>query len=84
MGAGGGGDEAGTCPSMSAGEEKWRALSIPLEMPFGSLRVIADSCSFIIDCFNTGERGEGRLLYNDAAVKCCVDGTLNAASETCP
>lgn len=51
-------------------------------MPFESLRVIADSCSFIIDCFNTGERGEGRVLYNDAVVKCCVDGTLNAASNT--
>lgn len=49
-------------------------------MPFESLRVIADSFSFIINCFNTGERGEGPVLYNDAVAKCCVDGTLNAAS----
>lgn len=33
---------------------KWRALSVPLEMPFRSIRVIADSCFFTIDCFNMG------------------------------
>lgn len=55
-------------------------ISLPLEMPFESLREIADSFSFFIDCFNTGERGEGPVLYNDAVAKCCVDGTLNAAS----
>lgn len=60
---------------------KWRALSALLEMPFGSLRVIADRCSFVIDCFNTGKRGEGQLLYHDAVVKCCLDATLNAASK---
>lgn len=57
-------------------------LSVPLEMPFGSLRVIANSCSFIIDCFNNRKHDEGRLQYNDAVVKCRVDGTLNAASGT--
>lgn len=50
-------------------------------MPFGSLSVIADHCSFVIDRFNTGKRGEGRILYHDAVVKCCLDATLNAASK---